>query len=174
LLAHVTHLIATDSKASNFKALQGHLWRTGFENGTLVSPLFPDVLSTLRAWKAEGKRLAIFSSGSVPAQKLFLGHVAVEGKEVKSEDVNDLFSGNFDTVNAGAKNVRESYDKIAAELRVNSKEVLFLSDNVNEVRAAIEAGMASFVVDRPGNAELTEEDRKDLVVITSLRQVEFP
>jgi enolase-phosphatase E1 len=74
-------------------------------------------------------KLAIFSSGSVAAQKLFLGHVAVDGGE-KSEDVNGLFEGNFDTVNAGPKGEKVSYEKIAGELGVKTEEVLFLSDNV--------------------------------------------
>jgi len=169
----VSSLIATDSKASEFKALQGHLWRTGFEDGTLRSPLFADVLPALRAWKERNVTLAIFSSGSVTAQKLFMGHVAVEGEERKSEDVTGLFSGNFDTVNGGPKMVKESYVKIAGELGVDTSKVLFLSDNVKEVRAAIEAGMSSFVVDRPGNAPLTEEDRKELVVVTSLEEIKF-
>ena len=45
--------------------------------------------------------------------------------------------------------------------------------SVIEVRAAIEAGMASFVTDRPGNAPLTDEDKKELVVIKSLEEVEL-
>jgi len=100
--------------------------------------------------------------------------VAVVGDEGKSEDVNGLFSDNyFDTVNAGPKAIKASYEKIARGLGIETREVLFLSDNVNEVRAAIEAGMASFVVDRPGNAPLAETDREELIIVESLEQVEL-
>jgi methionine salvage enolase-phosphatase E1 len=41
-----------------------------------------------------------------------------------------------------------------------------------EVRAALQAGLQSLVVDRPGNAPLTEEDRKELTIITSFDEIE--
>jgi enolase-phosphatase E1 len=131
-LSHIRDLTASDSKASNLKALQGLLWRTGFENGDLVAPLFPDVVVALKRWHSEGKRLAIFSSGSVAAQKLFLTYTGVVGASAhcESEDLNGLFSGNFDTVNAGAKGDRKSYEVIAERLGVSEPQVLFLSDNV--------------------------------------------
>ena len=47
-----------------------------------------------------------------------------------SVDLTHLFSGFFDTVNAGPKTEKESYIKIAAELGRKAEEVLFLSDNV--------------------------------------------
>jgi len=136
------------------------------------------VLPKLRGWRdGEGKKLAIFSSGSVKAQELFLGHTETlgEGKEggEKGEDIKGLFVANFDTVNAGAKGEVESYVKIVKELGVQrAEEVLFLSDNVTEVRAALKAGLQSLVVDRPGNAPLTKEDRKELSIITSFDQLE--
>jgi enolase-phosphatase E1 len=36
-----------------------------------------------------------------------------------------------------------------------------------EIRAAREAGMSAWVVDRPGNAPLSEQDRAELDVVTS-------
>ena len=49
--------------------------------------------------------------------------------------------------------------------------MLFLRDNTKEVDAAIQAGMASLVVDRPGNAALSAEDKQRLMVITAFDQV---
>lgn len=79
----------------------------------------------------------------------------------------------FDTVNAGVKTDKESYMKIAkAHVELGSAEHwLFLSDNVKEVRAAKAAGMQSFVVVREGNAELSEEDRREHVVIDSFNEI---
>lgn len=48
--------------------------------------------------------------------------------------------------------------------------MLFLSDNTREVDAALKADMSSLVVDRPGNAALSEEDKKRLTVVTALDQ----
>lgn len=50
--------------------------------------------------------------------------------------------------------------------------ILFLSDNTKEVDAAREAGMFSLVVDRPGNAALSEEEKNRLTVVTALDQAE--
>ena len=38
------------------------------------------------------------------------------------------------------------------------KSVLFLSDNINEVNAAIETGMKSYIVIRPGNPPIDDDD----------------
>lgn len=76
--------------------------------------------------------MAIYSSGSVFAQKLLMRHVGVGktggmeeeegGKKKKvSEDLEGLVSGGwFDTVNAGLKAERGSYERIAEALEVSS------------------------------------------------------
>lgn len=55
--------------------------------------------------------------------------------------------------------------------QVQASSILFLSDNTKEVDAAIAAGMSSLVVDRPGNAALSDEDNQRLTVVTALDQV---
>lgn len=104
--------------------------------------MYADVPPALQKWQSEGRELAIFSSGSVEAQKLFLAYTGIEGKDTdESVDLTGLFGGrHFDTVNAGAKGESESYVKIAKELGVEEGAVLFLSDNANgkyHYRAAI-------------------------------------
>jgi enolase-phosphatase E1 len=78
--------------------------------------LFADVVPCLKAWRAEGRDVAIYSSGSVFAQKLLMRHV--KGSE-GMEDLEGLVSGGwFDTVNAGLKAERRSYERILGELKV--------------------------------------------------------
>ena len=50
-------------------------------------------------------------------------------------------------------------------------EVLFLSDNVKEIDAALEAGMEAILVDRLGNAPVPDTDRARLDVVESLSDV---
>lgn len=138
------------------------MWEEGFRSGELKAPLFPDVAPKLQSWKDSGRRLVIFSSGSVAAQKLFFGHtdagVAPDGRP---GDLTPWISGWFDTVNAGPKTVAESYYAIVQQEQPDGGEVhgewLFLSDNVKEVDAAVAAGMQSLVVTRPGNPPLPED-----------------
>ena len=47
----------------------------------------------------------------------------------------------------------------------------FLSDNVKEVDAATEAKMTCVLVDRPGNAEVSDADKKRLRMVDSLTDI---
>jgi enolase-phosphatase E1 len=110
----------------------------------------------------------------------------------KTEDLQHLIRDWFDTTNAGFKTKATSYKKIASTLNVSTRhqplgpvrparsltckqvdpeEVLFLSDNVKEVDAAIAAGMRSKLVDRPGNAPLSDVDRDRLEVVESFEEI---
>jgi enolase-phosphatase E1 len=129
LEAHVRDLTARDVKVAYLKNLQGYLWEDGYASGAYATPLFTDVVPALKAWRAEGREVAIYSSGSVFAQKLLMRHVKTGEKEGKmeSENLEGLVSGGwFDTVNAGLKAERGSYVKIAEALEVRFFLFLFL------------------------------------------------
>lgn len=97
-----------------------------------------------------GKKIIIYSSGSVPAQKLFFGHT-----DAQPSDLRPLISDWFDTVNAGLKQNVASYKTILSNYPdINPTRWFFLSDNINEVAAAQASGMKSLPVVRPGNAPL--------------------
>jgi enolase-phosphatase E1 len=127
LIAHVQELTACDIKAVYLKQLQGHLWTTGFRNGDLKTPLFEDVVPKLEAWKAAGKTLVIFSSGSVQAQLQFFSYVR-DGPTTR--DIKPLFAAHYDIDNAGPKMEKASYEKICSELGKDVNRVTFLTDNV--------------------------------------------
>ncbi len=189
LAAHVQDLVARDVKASYLKSLQGFLWKEGYQNGALKAPLFPDVLPTLTAWHSAGVALMIYSSGSVPAQKLLFQHTSVVGEEAAvsssassdsppdlGRDVTPLFSDYFDTVNAGPKTASASYSAILAAHQADyptASRWLFLSDNVLEVDAAKQAGLQSYVVQRPGNAPLAPPVAETHKVITTFEGLEL-
>ncbi|OCL03864.1 hypothetical protein AOQ84DRAFT_347009, partial [Glonium stellatum] len=157
----------------------GKLWKRGYESGEITTPLYPDVLPTLSAWRAHSKRLAIFSSGSVEAQQNFFKYIEVEssgtetdsGTKPRTRDLNPDFVGKFDTVTAGPKVNKESYGKICDALNAASEEVIFLTDNVKEAAAATSAGIYTIVVDRPGNAPLSEADFQSFPVIRQLTDI---
>lgn len=255
-------------KVAYLKNLQGYLWENGYKTGAYSTPLFSDVAPQLKRWKEYGVILAIYSSGSVFAQKLLFGHVQttkpitgqkrglptshedsndgdVEGRPSKkraadvkagssgeverevdsastglhdgfpadenaekggirtqdaesasdlaknTEDLQYLIADWFDTTNAGPKTEASSYEKIAHSLKVSDLKqlcssvtaqsiqvspthVLFLTDNVLEVRAAQKAGMLSHAVVRPGNAPLSEEDKDRLTVVSSFNDINMP
>lgn len=140
-----------DVKASYLKSLQGHLWENGYSTMELKASLFPDVAPKFDYWKKNGQQIVIYSSGSVAAQKLLFRHTDAE-----PADLTPMIADYFDTVSAGPKTEASSYEKILSKYLPASDPAswLFLSDNVKEVEAAKAAGMQSFVVQRPGNADL--------------------
>jgi len=122
-----------DVKAAPLKTLQGITWRDGYRDGTLHGALYPDVAGHLRSWAAAGTSLAVYSSGSIEAQRLLFGHS-------DSGDLSGLFGGFYDT-SSGPKREARSYHAILADQGVAGARALFLSDVEAELDAAAEAGL---------------------------------
>ena len=142
-LAYLQWLIRRDRKLTPLKDLQGMVWEQGYRSGALTGPLFIDVPGALRRWHGAGLVLAVYSSGSVAAQRLIYGHS-------NAGDLRPLFSHWFDT-RIGPKQAPESYATIAAQLGVDPEQVLFVSDALTECQAAAAAGMQVVFSDREGN-----------------------
>ena len=132
--------IDQDRKHTALKALQGLVWEAGYRNADFTAPIYPDAAQTLQRWHALGLPLYVYSSGSVPAQKLFFGHS-------DAGDLTGLFSAWFDTA-VGGKREAASYARIAQALGVAPGDILFLSDVVAELDAAREAGLRTVLLDR--------------------------
>ncbi len=142
-LPYLNYLMDQDRKSTALKALQGKVWDQGYGAGELRSQIFPDVLPAFQRWQADGKQLFIFSSGSVPAQKLLFRHT-------EAGDLTPYLSGYFDT-EVGPKKVAASYRKIAAIIGLPPPDILFISDVAAELQAADAAGMATLFSQRPNN-----------------------
>lgn len=136
--------IDADVKATPLKALQGMIWKAGYESGAYRAHVYPEVPDRLRAWKAQGLGLYVYSSGSVPAQKLFFGHT-------EAGDLAPLIDGWFDT-ETGSKREMASYTRIAAAIGVPAAAIVFLSDIAAELDAAHAAGMHTVQLCRPPEA----------------------
>jgi enolase-phosphatase E1 len=150
LVAEALRLMDGDIKATGLKSLQGLVWEAGFRSGELRAHVFGDVPPALRAWRAAGIDVRVYSSGSVHAQRLFFGHS-------EAGDLLPLFTGHYDTT-TGPKREAASYAKIAADWGLEPGEVLFLSDVTQELDAARTSGMATALVVRPGNAPAEPAD----------------
>lgn len=170
LLEYITSLVNNDIKDPILKSLQGFIWKLGYENGELMAPVYQDAIEFIKDL-SKMKNIYIYSSGSIKAQILLFGHV--KGANGSSVDMNSYLSGYYDITTAGFKQESSSYVSILKDIGYESKQssVLFLSDNVKEVDAAIQAGMNSLVVDRPGNAPLSEADKKSFSIIETFRDL---
>lgn len=148
VVSQLVRWIDEDVKAAPLKTIQGLIWAQGYARGDLTSHVFDDVVPALEAWRGEGLTLAIYSSGSVAAQRSLFAH-SPHG------DLNGLIAANFDITTAGPKREAESYRRIAEAMAVDPTELLFLSDIQAELDAAREAGWQVVGLLREGEAQAT-------------------
>lgn len=133
--AYVYWLMDRDRKSTGLKSLQGRMWEEGYRAGALKgkAEVYPDVPPALARWQKAGKQIAIFSSGSVQAQRSLFANTT-------AGDLSQYLSGYFDTT-TGPKRETVSYRKIATALGRSPRDILFVSDVVAELDAARDAGM---------------------------------
>lgn len=124
---------AEDRKITPLKTLQGLIWQEGYHRGEMKAHVYPDAVKYLQNWYAAGLTLAVYSSGSVAAQKLLFENTLMG-------DLTPLFSMYFDTT-TGSKIESQSYLSIAHKLFVLPQEILFLSDSSKELAAASAANL---------------------------------
>ena len=143
VVAYVEWLIQRDCKSTPLKSLQGRIWEEGYRSGELRSRVFEDVPPALERWHEQKRRVSVFSSGSVLAQKLLFGHTT-------AGNLTRYFSSYFDTT-MGSKTDPASYQKIAGVLEGSTLDMVFVSDVTTELDAAKAAGLHTLLCLRPGN-----------------------
>ncbi len=149
-LPYIHYLMDRDRKATGLKGLQGQVWEFGYQAGTLVGQIFPDVAPALERWHQGGIGVYIFSSGSIQAQKLLFAHTP-------AGDLTPYLRGHFDTT-TGPKQDPRSYGAIATAIGLPPSQITFISDVLGELQAAHQAGLPVYLSCRPGNAPTPPHD----------------
>lgn len=142
-VAYIHWLMDRDSKTTALKSIQGKLWDEGYARGELHSDVFEDVPRAFERWRQQGKTICIYSSGSVLAQKLLFAHT-------EAGDLTAYIRAYFDT-NIGPKREAASYRRIASELELAPREIVFVSDVTAELDAAALSGFETLLCVRPAN-----------------------
>lgn len=145
IVAQLERWIDADRKITPLKSLQGLIWEAGYRNGDFKGHIYTDAAEQLRAWHAQGIPLYVYSSGSVYAQKLLFGFS-------EAGDLTPLFSGYYDT-HIGGKREAASYRAIVDDIKLPASEILFLSDIVEELDAAGDAGMQTLQLVRDSHLD---------------------
>lgn len=146
IIAQLMQWIDEDQKITPLKTLQGMIWEQGYLKGDYTGHVYRDAAEKLKDWHSRGIKLYVYSSGSIPAQKLLFGHTDFG-------DMNPLFSGYFDT-RSGNKREANSYRTIVKEIALPADEILFLSDTAEELDAARTAGMLTTQLVRTSDGTL--------------------
>ena len=141
-VAYMHWLMDHDRKSTALKSLQGKIWEAGYRAEELEGDVYDDVPRAFARWRDEGRRIAIFSSGSVLAQQLLFAHS-------NKGDLSRFIAAYFDTT-TGPKNQAESYKRIAHAMGFLPAEILFCSDVAAELDAAHRAGLQTALCVREG------------------------
>jgi enolase-phosphatase E1 len=165
VVAALHRFLDEDVMSTPLKTLQGQIWAEGFRRGEISSHFFDDVIPKLRAWHAAGIAIAVFSSGSVTSQRPWFEHSP-------AGDLTPLVMAYFDTVNAGPKKERGSYEHIASQLGRQAGDLVFFTDHPDEVRAAADAGWQVVAFSRPGEP-WHGADFGSVPVVSSFDEVEL-
>jgi enolase-phosphatase E1 len=142
VVSYARWLMRRDRKSPGLKLLQGMIWERGYREGTLRGEVYPDVPPALERWHAAGITIAIYSSGSVLAQRLLFSTTAYG-------DLTRFIGHYFDT-GVGPKREPESYRRIAETTAFASSSLLFISDVQAELDAAAAAGLQTLLCERTG------------------------
>ncbi len=155
IVSFVHFLIDNDRKLGPLKTLQGRIWEQGYAISELEGEVYADVLPAFERWTRADIRVAIFSSGSVLAQRLLFSNST-------AGDLSPYISKYFDT-SVGAKGDAASYRRIVKALDLRAPaHVLFISDVVRELDAARDAGLRTLLCVRPASP-IPEPNRHSIV-----------
>jgi enolase-phosphatase E1 len=140
------------------------IWGERLVSEVTKGHVYEDFLPLLKWCQGNKTPVSVYSGGSIQFQKSLFRHT-LEG------DLTSYITSYFDVMNAGLKESSSSYIKIANEMGVDPKEIMFVSDSEDELIAAREAGIGHVVLCvRPGNVAVTSTSR-DFPIIHSLLQL---
>ncbi|KAK7201582.1 Haloacid dehalogenase-like hydrolase [Novymonas esmeraldas] len=152
--------VKNGSADSAVKAIQAVLMAEIFAEGEIQSQVFADVNAFFRyvgsPAMAERTRIALYSTGSIAAQKLIMQHTPYG-------DLNPFVTAYFDPALVGTKLMPKSYMKIRTllaqqlDISPDSMHIVFVTDNTSEASAAETSGAveSSILCIRPMNSWVT-------------------
>ena len=148
IVDYANWLMQQDRKSPGLKRLQGQIWEVGYADGSLHGEVYPDVPPALARWRDAGLDIAIYSSGSVLAQRLLFSTTAYG-------DLTRFIGQYFDTA-VGPKREAESYERIAATMSLPPANILFVSDVTAELEAARAVGMQAILCSREAGTSVAD------------------
>lgn len=146
--------------------LRFKVWFEGYQQSKIKTPIYSDVPSKVKQWFAEGIKFYVYSNTWVAAQKALL-------RNTNHGDLTNLISGHYDNDSFGSLTDSNSWVKLCSEIKENPNDVLFLTKNSIEGRAACEAGIAIVLVltHRHNVKAVPTDDLKRFPYVRSLNEL---
>lgn len=161
---------AMNTKLDNTRAFQlfrFHMWFDGYSRGNLETPVYSDVAIQIKKWAIEDDiKLYVYSNGWSEATRLFMS-------KTNHGDLSVVINDFFDT-SIGSLTSTESYQKILEKIGFQPEDVLFLTKNGPEARAAASTGInAVLVLTHRKDIERLDEQDRGFPRIRSFMELEF-
>lgn len=155
-LAYVDYVLKTDKGSKGRQMLYLLIWADGYNSKRLESHVFFDVADAMYAWHKMRIPVCVYNGGNAIANKMLFTFSREGG------NLNKFIKKYLDVNVYGPKNREDSYEKIASEFGIRTKEMLFLTDDATEAHAAREAGCKCVIVRRAGNADVTQDQLNEI------------
>ena len=117
------------------------VWTHGFSTGAFKGHLFSDVPAALRNWKREEIAIYSFSGFLMEIQQLLFSYSTYG-------NVAQFMVGFLSTNDYGVKTDPKSFEKACRRINVGFSQVLFITDNEEESKAALKTGLKTVVIER--------------------------
>ena len=137
------------------------LYQDAYEKEKVVTHVYTDCARNLQKWKAEGIKIFIFSHAWVNTQQLFM-------KKTNHGPLFELIDGFFDGKSIGQMSDPSSYQQLLQKIGIEGKDVLFLTKDVGEGRAAKASNIHSVLVISHGH-QLKRYNQDDLKEFERIR-----
>lgn len=148
-------------------AFSFHMWFDGYKRERIETPVYSDVAIQIQKWRCDLEiKLVVLSNGWAEATKRFLSRT-------NHGDMNLLIDEHLDTT-LGQLTAAETFSKVLEKVQLPAAEVLFLTKNADEAKAAIAAGLiVVMVLTHRRNIEKLDAEAKRLPRVRSFNEIEF-
>ncbi|KAI1292026.1 Enolase-phosphatase E1 [Halotydeus destructor] len=144
------------------------LWIYGYETGELKGHVYKDVATGLELWSKKKIKVYVISTGQVDVQTLLFANSTCGTLVMHIKDF-------FDATILAGKLEPKTYKAIAEIISEECDDILFLTDNFKEARAATKAGFSVVLVQRKENKPIPDSivDSEEFRIIKSFDEIAF-
>ncbi|XP_054167971.1 enolase-phosphatase E1-like [Oppia nitens] len=167
IVDNIIYQLNNKRRGKSLQHFQLYVWFYGYQTDELKSHVFEDVSKSFNRWK-KFLNIKIFTYSS----SLYLSQKLLFSSTIKG-NLCPLIDGYLDVETYGFKTSSESFTMIANKFDINTKHILFISDNPQELKAAKVTGCQVLLVIRPFNKELSDEEKQGFECIKSFNEIQF-
>lgn len=167
VIAYVHHALEHNNESKAMITLRLHMWFDAFQRERLMMPVYSDAAEQLNRWHHDyGIVMYVLSNGWSQATKRFLSRT-------NYGDLNNLIEEHFDT-SIGDITKSYTFERIVRLINEPAEQVLYLTKNAIEGRAALNAGLnAILVMTHRRTIDMLDDEAKKMTRVRTLNDLQF-